>query len=64
MSKARSATPQIFAVVDSEYKDERAALIAGSSSNESDIGGVTNPNASFVSGCCFDSRVIYFVSIS
>jgi hypothetical protein len=43
--KALCATPQIFAVTDSEYKADKVSFAAGLKSKESDIGGVVSPKS-------------------
>jgi hypothetical protein len=64
LSKARCATPQIFAVTPSEYKYARVFLSVGFNSRASEAGGVTNPNSSLVNGSCFGSRAICYRNVN
>jgi hypothetical protein len=64
LSRARSAMPHIFAIVDSEYKDASVSLIVGSNSNVSDTGGVNSPSSSRLSGGCFGSMAICYLTVS
>ena len=45
MFKALCATPQIFAVTDSEYRADRVSLAVRLKFKESDIGGVISPKS-------------------
>jgi hypothetical protein len=58
LSRARSAMPHIFAIVDSEYKDASVFLIAGSNTNVTDTGVDSSPSSSRLSGDCFGSMAI------
>jgi hypothetical protein len=64
LSRPRSATPHIFATVDSEYKDASMSLTAGFNSSVSEIGGVTCPKSSLFRGGAFGSRTMFYFNVS